>query len=297
MNPLPAGSTAPVEPASGYRRPSRWWRVGALALTAGAVVGVACGGGDKPKDSAITGAQWIETDGAAGRINLDDVQEAYKNSFDKETFQVNKFEEEVNKIFEGDNLVLVKVDKQDNNVLISGWEDLNANKTLDADSDDQLFTIDQTLEDNGKYDVRGHGSNGYYSGGGFFTGFFPGLLLGSLLSGGRTTYITPPGSYDSMSSSRGAYRNSSDYQRQRDRNSSYGSGVNSRFGSNATTRAVSPARSSYQSRQVNSGGFRSSGSTSRSIGSGGRNTGITSGSGGSSGSSGGVTGGGGLMRL
>ncbi len=114
------------------------------------------------------------------------------------------------------------------------------------------------------------------------------MLLGSLFSGGRTTYITPPGRYDDINSSRSAYRGGSGYAAQQARNASYGNSVPSRFGNAASTQAVSPARSSYQSRQVNSGAFRSSGSNSRSIGSGARAVG----SGG-----GGVTGGGGRLNL
>ena len=175
-------------------------------------------------------------------------------------------------------------------MVITGWEDLNSNKALDAtdNGDDKLFSIIQKLEENGNTEVRGHGANSYYSHSSPFNGFFTGLLLGNLLSGGRTTYVTPPVVYDSLSASRSSYRLGPDYQRQRERNATYGGSIGGRFGSSATTQPVSPARSSYQTRQVNSGGFRSSGSTSRSIGSAGK-------SGPSSG--GGVTGGGGMLRL
>jgi len=269
-----------------YRRPSRLRRVGALLLTAGGALAVACGGSEKKADDP--GQVWVETDGAAGRINLDDVQQAYRDAYSSETFDVEKFEKRVNEIYEGDNVVLVQVERTADTVDISGWEDLNTDKTLDPNADDKLFTITQDLKDGGGYRTQGHGSNGYYHSSSPFNGFFTGLLIGNLLSGGRNTYITTPGHYDDISNSRNAYRGGSGYTTQRARNSSFGNSASTRFG-NAANQSVSPARSSYQSRQINSGGFRSSGSNSRSIGSGVK--------GGTSGSGGGVSGGGGRLRL
>ena len=46
--------------------------------------------------------QWAETDGAAGRINLEEVQEAFKKSESP-----SEFERRVNEIYEGDSLVLI----------------------------------------------------------------------------------------------------------------------------------------------------------------------------------------------
>lgn len=287
-----------------YRRPSRARRAGVVALGAGGILALACGGNNS-SEQGLSASDWVQTDGAAGRINLDDVQQAYRDSFSDGRFQVEKFEEAVNKIYEGDRLVLTQVEKKGETVEVSGWEDLNDNKQLDAETDDKLFTITQDLKENGASETRGYGANSYYQSSNPFGGFLPGLFLGYLLSGGRTTYITPPVRYDAIGGFRSSYRSSPDYQLQRDRNASYGSSVGSRFGSSATSRPVSPARSSYQSRQTNSGGFRSSGSTSRSIGSGssgsssggGSKGGAPSSGGGGSSGSGGVSGGGGLMAL
>jgi hypothetical protein len=165
-----------------------------------AIAGVACGGNEKPADEGQTADQWVQTDGAAGRINLDDVHDAYKDAFDKDGFQVTKFEQRVNEIYEGDNIVLIQVEQQGDQVVVAGWEDLNADKVLDPTGDDKLFSITQKLEDNSNYETRGHGSNSYYHNSSPFGGFFTGLFLGSLLSGGRTTYVTSPGAYDSISS-------------------------------------------------------------------------------------------------
>jgi ABC-type amino acid transport substrate-binding protein len=288
--------------ASPYPRPSRLRRAGTFALTAAGMLALACGG-DKADGQGLTAAEWIETDGAAGRINLDDVRQAYREAYGTDGFSVNTFEQRVNEIYEGDNLVLIQAEQQGDRVLISGWEDLNGNKTLDPNEDDKLFTITQKLADNGETVVQGHGANAYYRESSFFSGFIPGLLLGQLFAGGRTVYVTPPPRYEELQSARGSYRSGSGYAIQRGRNASYGGSVASRYGPSATSGPVSPARSSYQSRQVNSGGFRSSGSTTRSIGSGGRGTGSSGskstggGSGGKSGGTGGVSGGGGRLAL
>ena len=59
---------------------------------------------------------WAATDGAAGRINLDDVQEAFKNS-DNAT----DFEKRVNEIYEGDGLVLIRAKQDGETLTLEGW--------------------------------------------------------------------------------------------------------------------------------------------------------------------------------
>jgi hypothetical protein len=114
------------------------------------------------------------------------------------------------------------------------------------------------LRDGGSYTTRGHGANSYYHSTNPFGGFLTGLLIGNLLSGGfGNRYVTPIPQYDQNQRDRAAYRSGSGYSAQQARNASYGSGVGSRFGNSAAGATVSPARSSYQTRQINSGGFRS----------------------------------------
>jgi hypothetical protein len=271
-----------------YRRPSRLRRLGALLLTAGGAVAVACGGGggDNAEDP---GQVWVETDGAAGRINLDDVQQAYRDAYTADGFNVQQFEQRVNEIYEGDNLVLIQAQRDDANATITGWEDLDGDQQVVDGQDDKLFTITQELKYGGNYTTQGHGANGYYNSVNPFGGFFTGLLIGNLLSGGfGGGYVTPSSRYDDLRSSRAAYRNSGNYSAQQTRNAAYGNSVPSRFGNAAAGQSISPARSSYQSRQINSGGFRSSGSSSRSIGSGSKAVGSGSGS---------ISGGGGRLAL
>lgn len=251
-----------------YRRPSRLRRLGALLLTAGGAAAVACGGGGGGDSAEDPGQVWVETDGAAGRINLDDVQQAYRDAYGEGGFNVQQFEQRVNEIYEGDNLVLIQGVRDGDTYTVTGWEDLNTDQQVVDGQDDKLFTITQELKDGGGYTTQGYGANGYYNSFSPFGGFFTGLLIGNLLSGGfGGGYVTPASRYDDLRSSRASYRNSGNYASQQARNASYGSSVPSRFG-NAANQSISPARSSYQSRQINSGGFRSSGSTSRSIGSG-----------------------------
>jgi hypothetical protein len=274
-----------------YHRPSRLRRLGALLLTAGGAVAVACGGGSSA--TAEDPAQvWTETDAASGRINMDDVHQAYRDAYGSgsEPFDVKKFEQRVNEIYEGDNLVLITAQQDGDTATITAWEDLNGDQQVAEGTDDKLFTITQEMKDGGSYTTQGHGANGYYTNTSPFGGFFTGLLIGNLLSGGfGNRYVTPPSRYDDLNASRASYRNSGDYSAQQARNASYGSGLSSRFGNAAANQSISPARSSYQSRQINSGGFRSSsGSSSRSIGSGAK-------AGGSGGGS--VSGGGGRLGL
>ena len=73
---------------------------------------VACGGGPNYDE-------WAATDGAAGRINLDDVQEAFKKSD-----SVTEFEQRVNEIYEGDGLIYIRASQDGEALTLEGWEDL-----------------------------------------------------------------------------------------------------------------------------------------------------------------------------
>jgi hypothetical protein len=279
-----------------YRRPSRVRRVGALLLTAAAGLGVACGVGKG--GTGLSASEWLETDGAAGRINMDDVQQAYREAFGPNGRGLSWFEQRVNEIYEGDHLILIQSQRLADRVEVSGWEDLNDNKRLDENEDDKLFTISQELQDGGAYEVRGHGVNAYYVHQSPFDGFLTGYLLGQMFSSGQTVYVTPPPRQDELATYRSTWRGSPGYRAQQSRNVEYGRSAGARYGSAVTAQPVSPARSSYQQRQVNSGGFRATTSTSRSISSGAKSGGSKGGSAGKvggTGDSGGVKGGGGLM--
>ncbi len=124
-----------------YRRPGRLRQVGAVLLTAAAGLGVACGA--TTSEQGLSAKEWLETDGAAGRINMDDVQQAYREAFGPGGKGLSWFEQRVNEIYEGDHLILIQSQRLADRVEVSGWEDLNDNKRLDETEDDKLFTISQ----------------------------------------------------------------------------------------------------------------------------------------------------------
>ena len=117
----------------------------------GALVGsgvIGCGG------QASKQQDWMATDVATGRINLDAVKDALETSQD-----LSGFEKRVNEIYEGDNLVLIRVEEKGVQKIISGFEDLNQSNAIEETKDDKLFSI--TVEED-KYEVYGHSTNDYY---------------------------------------------------------------------------------------------------------------------------------------
>ncbi len=227
------------------------------ALSLGGLVAVspliaACGGGPSYED-------WAATDGAAGRINLDDVQAAFKDSK-----SATDFEQRVNEIYEGDGLILVRAKQDGSQLTLEGWEDLNGNGEIDDSSDDQLFDIVKGSND--EYDMRGYHGNGYYNshfGAGDF--LFTYLLLSSIGPRGYY-YNTPPARTSDMRRQRTSYRQSSAYTRQAQRNGSFHQRQAQFAGSRyqQSRGNVSSSRRTYQSTQRATGGFKSSNTLGRS---------------------------------
>ena len=124
-------------------------------ITAFASVGALVGSGIIGCGGKASGQQdWMATDGATGRINLDAVKDALETSKD-----LSEFEKRVNEIYEGDNLVLIRVEQKETQKIISGFEDLNQSNAIEEAQDDKLFSITVYEE---KYEVYGHGTNHYY---------------------------------------------------------------------------------------------------------------------------------------
>ena len=233
----------------------RKFRLG-TAISLGGIVAAgpllaACGG---PSYEA-----WAATDGAAGRINLDDVQQAFKDSK-----SATEFEQRVNEIYEGDGLILIRA-KQDGEALtLEGWEDLNGDNTIDDANDDQLFSIVQ--DTNKGYEMRGYHGNGYYNshwGPGDF--LFTYLLISAVTPRFGYYYSTPPSRGPVLQNQRTTYRNSSAYNSQTQRNATYNQRQSTFAGSRyqQSRSNVSSNRSSYQSTQRTSGGFRTSNTINR----------------------------------
>ena len=205
----------------------------------------------------LSADEWAATDGAAGRINLDDVQEAFKQST-----SATDFEQRVNQIYEGDGLIFIRALQDGEALTLEGWEDLNGNNEIDDAEDDLLFSIVEEQEQN---TLQGHGSNGYYRssfGGGNF--LFTYLLLSSF-SRGPYFYNTPVSRSGPMRSQRNSYRSSSSYTNQVSKNSTFQSNQK-RFAGSRYQQASgnqSTARTTYKSTQKTTGKFKSSSSIAR----------------------------------
>ncbi len=264
--------------------------VSAGSLLAGAPVLAACG----PSDSGASYSQWASTDGAAGRINLDDVQEAFM-----ESSSATEFENRVNEIYEGDGLILIRARQDGDRLTLEGWEDLDANNQIDDAVDDQLFAI---VKQDEQHELRGYHANSYYHshfGAGDF--LFTYLLISSL-NRGPYYYQTVPDRATDIRRDRSSYRGSSRYDSQLDRNRQYTSRQQTFAGSRyqESGRNVSSGRQTYQQTQRSSGAFRSSSSLTRGSSSISRSSTIGGGSGSTisrSGGFGGFSGGGGRVHF
>jgi hypothetical protein len=245
-------------------------------MVAGSPLIAACGG--QSYDS------WAATDGAAGRINLDDVQEAFKDSK-----SASEFEKRVNEIYEGDGIILIRADQSGDRLTLEGWEDLNGNNEIEDARDDQLFSI---VKADDRHEMRGHNANGYYHSSFGPGSFLFGYMLATAFMPGPYFYSTPMNRGPAIRQSRATYRQSNRYGTQVARNSRYTTRQQGFAGSRYqdSSRNLSSNRQSYQQTQRSSGAFRSSSAISR--GSSGSGFGSASRS-----RSGSFSGGGGGLRL
>ena len=195
--------------------------------------------------------EWAATDGAAGRINLDEVQEAFKKSKSP-----TEFERKVNEIYEGDGVILIRSSQDGETLLLEGFEDLDGSGTISEAADDVLFSI---VKESDNHELRGHGANGYYRqgfGGGNF--LFTYLILSSLT--GPRYYSTPRSRAGTIRANRTSYRGSTGYRTQVSKNTSYFSRQKSFNSSryNSAGRNLSSGRSSYLSSNKSSNAFKKS---------------------------------------
>ena len=260
--------------------------VSAGSLLAGAPLLAACG----PSSSGPSYSQWAATDGAAGRINLDDVQVAFQ-----ESSSATEFESRVNEIYEGDGIILIRSRQDGDRLTLEGWEDLDGNSIIDDAADDQLFAI---IKEDDQHQLQGYHANSYYNsrfGAGDF--LFTYLIFSSMGRGGYY-YQTVPGRATTIRQERATHRGSSRYDSQLGRNRQYTSRQQTFSGSRyqEAGRGVSSGRQTYQQTQRSSGAFRSSSTLTRSssLGGGTRST-ISRSS--SFGGGGGFSGGGGRVHF
>lgn len=218
-------------------------------MVAGAPLIAACGG---PSYES-----WAATDGAAGRINLDDVQEAFKDSK-----SATEFENRVNEIYEGDGIILIRAQQDGSRLTLEGWEDLNASNGIEDARDDLLFSI---VKQNDQHEMRGHHANSYYYSSFGAGDFLLGYMVASAFLPGPYFYSTSAGRGPAIRQGRANFRQSNRYGTQVARNSRYTSRQQGFAGSRYqdSTRNLSSNRQSYQQTQRSSGAFRSSSAVSR----------------------------------
>ena len=70
----------------------------------------------------------------------------------KRAKSASDFERQVNQIYEGDGLVLIRVKEEGSSKVLEGWEDLNSNREIDDTADDMLFSI---VEKDESHEMRG----------------------------------------------------------------------------------------------------------------------------------------------
>ncbi len=211
---------------------------------------IGCGG------KASGQQDFMVTDVATDRINLDAVKDALETSRD-----LTEFENRVNEIYEGDNLVLIRVEGKEAQIIISGFEDLNQSNAIEEANDDKLFSI--TLEEK-KYEVYGYGYNHYYYWGGGYGDdddyyyyddnrlYRNWLRYDNERARDRLTYQTDRERAAQMRRDRDRFRSSSGYAAQRSANKDFFSQQKARNPQACGSRPqnLSRQRSTYRQKQM-----------------------------------------------
>ena len=234
-----------------YRKVNKGKTITVFA-SVGALVGsgaIGCGG------KASAQQDWMTTEVATGRINLDAVKDALETSQD-----LNEFEKRVNEIYEGDNLVLIMVEDKETQIIISGFEDLNRSNAIELAQDDKLFSI--TVEEE-NYEVYGHSSNDYYyydrdysydndNDGDNNRPFMFWLLHKQHSTSDQIMYQTNPKRAAQMQRDRDRFRSSSAYSAQLGANKAFFSQQRSRNPQafSSSTKNLSSQRSTYRQKQI-----------------------------------------------
>jgi hypothetical protein len=153
--------------------------------------------------------RWATTENTNVKIDWDKVNEAYKQASGPEDL-----EKRINEIYEGDEVISVAVQDQDNKTqVVTGFFDKNTNGTVD--DGEKIFTIkrEPTGDNAAQYQTIGYGPYyGYHSP---FVGIASGMLLGSMMSSMfmphyvpvyTRPYVTSVGRMTDLHSQRSSYR-------------------------------------------------------------------------------------------
>jgi len=187
--------------------------------------------------------RWATTENTNVPLDWDKVNEAYKQAEGPEDF-----EQRVNLIYEGDEIISVAVkDENDKTQVVTGFFDKN--KDGKVDEGEKIFTIKRDVAGGeAKYQTVGYGPyHGYASP--FFSiasGMLMGAMLASVFSPAyvpvyRTAYVTHPTRVAALESNRSSYRaaNPARFSRPSQSGRAYGGGTSS---SGSTPRARGGSR-------------------------------------------------------
>jgi len=130
--------------------------------------------------------RWTTTENTTVPIDWDKIMDAYKSADGP-----RDFEDKVNEIYEGDEIISVSVqDKDTKTQLVTGFFDNN--KDGKVESDEKVFEIKRNItgEQQAGYEVNGHGSyTGYHH-----TGMWDiagGMIIGGMLLNAMSPRYTP----------------------------------------------------------------------------------------------------------
>jgi hypothetical protein len=152
--------------------------------------------------------RWTATENTNVKIDWDKVSEAYKTAEGPADF-----EQKVNEIYEGDEIVSVSVHDVDASTqVVTGFFDKDQNGQVEEE--EKIFTIQRNVTDegSGQYQVTGHGPYyGYHSP---MMSFAMGMMMGSMISGAlrpgyvgySRPYVTGTERRGALSSQRSQYR-------------------------------------------------------------------------------------------
>jgi hypothetical protein len=153
--------------------------------------------------------RWVVTEDTTVELDWDAINEAYKNAEGPEDF-----EQKVNEIYAGDEIISVSVrDNDDKSQTVTGFFDKNEDgKVEDAE---KVFTIQRDVvgADKAQYQIAGHGPYSHYRSPmwDIASGMMMGMFLSSMFSPGyrpmyTTPYTTAPGRRAALAQHRSSYR-------------------------------------------------------------------------------------------
>jgi hypothetical protein len=153
--------------------------------------------------------RWATTENTNVKIDWDKVNEAYKQASGPEDL-----EKRVNEIYEGDEVISVAVQDQDNKTqVVTGFFDKNTNGAVDEG--EKIFTIKREPTGEGTAQIQTTGYGPYYGYHSPLLSIASGMLLGSMMSNMFSPryvpvytqpYVTPTGRVASIHSERSSYR-------------------------------------------------------------------------------------------